>query len=79
MDVQLLKMRSAGVEIDRLVLSQAISQRGTLVVLEVTDQGLRRLSKVMACPGRGGARRNIGRSPALDERKKDEVDGIRAR
>lgn len=46
MQVQLIKMRHAGVEIDRRMLSQAIAQRGVLVVLDVTDQGLRRPCKV---------------------------------
>ncbi len=46
MDVHVVKMRKAGVEIDRRVLGQAIGQRGVLLIMDVTDQGLRRPCKV---------------------------------
>jgi len=46
MDVQVVRMRKAGVEIDRRVLGQAVGQRGVLVIIDVTDQGLRRPCKV---------------------------------
>lgn len=46
MQVQMVKMRNAGVEIDRRALGQAVAQRGLLIVLDVTDQGLRRPCKV---------------------------------
>jgi len=46
MDAQIVKMRKAGVEIDRRMLAQAVGQRGILVILDVTDQGLRRPCKV---------------------------------
>lgn len=46
MQVQVIKMRHSGVAIDRRTLGQAVAQRGLLVVLDVTDQGLRRPCKV---------------------------------
>ncbi len=46
MDVHVVKMRKAGVEIDRRMLGQAIGQRGVLLIIDVTDQGLRRPCKV---------------------------------
>jgi len=46
MDVHVVKMRKAGVEIDRRTLGQAIGQRGVLLIIDVTDQGLRRPCKV---------------------------------
>ena len=46
MDVQVVKMRKAGVEIDRRMLGQAVGQRGVLLIVDVTDQGLRRPCKV---------------------------------
>lgn len=41
-----MKMRKAGVEVDRRMLSQAVGQRGVLLIIDVTDQGLRRPCKV---------------------------------
>jgi len=46
MDVQVVKMRKAGVEIDRHMLGQAVGQRGVLLIIDVTDQGRRRPCKV---------------------------------
>ncbi len=46
MNVQVVKIRKAGVEIDRRVLSQAVGQRGVLLIIDVTDQGLRRPCRV---------------------------------
>jgi hypothetical protein len=39
-------MRQKGVEIDRRVLKETFGYRGLLVVLDVTDHGLRRPCKV---------------------------------
>lgn len=46
MQIRMIKMRRHGVEIDRRVLAQAHGAEGLLVVRDVTDQGLRRPSKV---------------------------------
>jgi hypothetical protein len=46
MQVRMVKMRRMGVEIDRRALKEAFGNRGFLVVMDVTDQGLRRPSKV---------------------------------
>jgi hypothetical protein len=46
MFVRVIKMRRLGVEIDRRVLKETFGNRGLLVVRDITDQGLRRPSKV---------------------------------
>lgn len=46
MRVRMIKMRRHGVEIDRRALVQTHGAEGLLVVRDVTDQGLRRPSKV---------------------------------
>jgi len=59
MQVQLIKMRHAGVEIDRRMLSKPSPSGGVLVVLDVTDQGLRRPYKVARLLQRDSLRREI--------------------
>lgn len=46
MQVRIVKMRSRGVELDRRMLRDASGTRGTLIVADVTDQGLHRPCKV---------------------------------
>jgi hypothetical protein len=46
MQVRIVKMRCMGVEVDRRVLKETHGHRGSLVVQDVTDQGLRRHVKV---------------------------------
>ena len=46
MDVEVVKMRKAGVEIDRRMHGQTVGQRGVLLIVDVTDQGLGRPCKV---------------------------------
>jgi hypothetical protein len=46
MHVRLIKMRKHGVEIDRRAIAQTHGVEGLLVVRDVTDQGLRRPTKV---------------------------------
>lgn len=46
MRVRMIKMRRNGVEIDRRALMQTHGAEGLLVVRDVSDQGLRRPSKV---------------------------------
>jgi len=44
--IRLVKMRRCGVEVDRRAIAQMHGAEGLLVVKDVTDQGLRRPSKV---------------------------------
>ena len=46
MQVRIVKLRRAGVEIDRRVIRETHGHHGSLLVLDVTDQGLRRQVKV---------------------------------
>lgn len=46
MQVKVIRMRERGVEHDRCSLHQLPGHRGMLVILDVTDQGLRRPAKV---------------------------------
>lgn len=46
MQVKLIRMRDRGVEHDRRSLSNLPAHRGILEVLDVTNQGLRRMTKV---------------------------------
>lgn len=46
MQVKVVKMRKQGVELPRRTARDGIFHRGHLVILDVTDQGLRRPSKV---------------------------------
>lgn len=46
MQVKVVKMRERGVEHDRRTLHALTGHRGILVILDVTDQGLRRPAKV---------------------------------
>lgn len=46
MQVKVIRMRERGVEHDRRILSHFPGHRGTLVIIDVTDQGLRRPAKV---------------------------------
>lgn len=46
MFVKLVKMRRNGIEINRRALSESYANPGALVVMDVTDQGLRRPVKV---------------------------------
>jgi hypothetical protein len=54
MRVRLIKMRIKGVEIDRRALREAFGCPGELVVMDVSDQGLRRPVKVarLVCDGK---------------------------
>ena len=58
MKVRVVKMRKAGVAVERRMLSDryTIKHDGWLVIMDVTDQGLRRPVKVarLTCPGRAG-------------------------
>lgn len=46
MQVKVVKMRNQGVEHDRRTLHNLTAHRGMLLILDVTDQGLRRPAKV---------------------------------
>lgn len=46
MQVRVVKMRNKGVEHDRRVLRDLLGHRGVLVIMDVSDQGLRRPAKV---------------------------------
>jgi hypothetical protein len=46
MQVRIVRMREKGVEHDRRVVRDSMGQRGTLVIMDVSDQGLRRPAKV---------------------------------
>jgi hypothetical protein len=46
MQVKVNKMRDKGVELHHRIVREGYSQRGMLVILDVTDQGLRRPAKV---------------------------------
>jgi hypothetical protein len=46
MRVRIAKMRENGVEHDRRVLRDGMGHRGLLVIIDVSDQGLRRPAKV---------------------------------
>ena len=46
MRVKLVKLRHLGIEIDRRIIRETTGHRGLLVILDVTDQGLRRPAKV---------------------------------
>lgn len=53
MRVQVIKMRRSGVALERrYIADRAIAYDGTLVIMDVTDQGLRRPVKVarLRCP-----------------------------
>ena len=59
MKVRMVKMRKAGVAVERRMLSDryTVKHDGWLVIMDVTDQGLRRPVKVarLTHPGRPGA------------------------
>jgi hypothetical protein len=46
MQVRVIRMREKGVEHDRRVLGHLPGHRGMLVIMDVSDQGLRRPAKV---------------------------------
>lgn len=46
MQVKVVRMRDRGFEHDRRTLTHLPAQRGMLVILDVTNQGLRRMTKV---------------------------------
>jgi hypothetical protein len=46
MQVRVVKMRDKGVEHDRRALRDLLGHRGTLIIMDVSDQGLRRPAKV---------------------------------
>lgn len=46
MRIKLIRMRKSGVEVDRRTLKELYANPGTLIVMDVTDQGLRRPVKV---------------------------------
>lgn len=46
MQVKVVLMRDKGVELDRRVARDGIAHRGLLVIMDSTDQGLRRPAKV---------------------------------
>lgn len=46
MQVRVVKMRHQGVEHDRRAVRDLLGHRGTIVVMDVSDQGLRRPAKV---------------------------------
>jgi len=46
MRIKLVKLRHHGIEVDRRIIREATGHRGLLVILDVTDQGLRRPAKV---------------------------------
>lgn len=46
MQVRVVKMREKGVEFDRRMLRDLIGHRGSLLIMDVSDQGLRRPAKV---------------------------------
>lgn len=46
MQVRVVKMRERGVEFDRRMLRDLTGHRGALVIMDVSDQGLRRPAKV---------------------------------
>lgn len=46
MQVRVVKMRDKGVELDRRVVRETMGQRGLLVIMDISDQGLRRPAKV---------------------------------
>jgi hypothetical protein len=46
MQVKVVRMRDKGVEYDRRVLGQLPGHRGMLVIMDVSNQGLRRPAKV---------------------------------
>lgn len=57
--VRMIKMRRYGVEIDRRALAQTHGAEGLLVVQDVTDQGLRRPSKVARLIQEGAVRAEL--------------------
>jgi hypothetical protein len=46
MHVRLVKMRDRGVELDRRVVRETTGHRGLLVIMDISDQRLRRPAKV---------------------------------
>lgn len=46
MQVKMVRMRDKGVELHRRTVRDAIAHRGSLVIMDVSDQGLRRPAKV---------------------------------
>jgi hypothetical protein len=46
MQVRVVKMRDRGVELDRRVVRETSGHRGLLVIMNISDQGLRRPAKV---------------------------------
>lgn len=46
MRVRVVKMRDKGVEFDRRMLRDLTGHRGALIIMDVSDQGLRRPAKV---------------------------------
>lgn len=46
MQVRVVRMRSKGVEHERRTLRDLLGHRGILVIMDVSDQGLRRTAKV---------------------------------
>lgn len=46
MQVRVVKMRDHGIEFERHALRDAVGHRGHLVIMDVSDQGLRRPAKV---------------------------------
>jgi hypothetical protein len=46
MQVRVVKMRDKGVEHDRRALRDLLGHRGVLIIMDVSDQGLRRPAKV---------------------------------
>ena len=46
MQVRIVKMREKGVEHDRRTLRDLLGHRGMLIIMDVSDQGLRRPAKV---------------------------------
>lgn len=46
MQVRVVKMRDHGIEFERRALRDVVGHRGRLVIMDVSDQGLRRPAKV---------------------------------
>lgn len=59
MQVKVVRMRDKGVEHDRRVLGHLAAHRGMLVIMDVSDQGLRRLTKVARLMQGGDVRHEL--------------------
>jgi hypothetical protein len=59
MQIKVVRMRDRGVEHDRRALGHLPGHRGMLVILDVSDQGLRRLKKVARLMQGGDVRHEL--------------------